>query len=178
MPGSSRKLCQSFVLVCAVIFFVCATPLLKLGVKHTPIYIWWKFKIVRFVWKWSQLFVLAGYVIFFDCAQLGKKLCTNSTFQGHAFYCCGLPEKWNSNCPDRSENYVNRLCWIVLHSSSNWGPKHLLYKVKIENGPIWAKIVLIVCALFVLAGFVIFYDCGTPPPSQGMIKTPRTYSQN
>ncbi len=65
-------------LVCAENFFVCATPILQLTYK-TPLYRV-KFqngligvKVISIV---CASFVLAGYAIFFDCAQLGQKLWT------------------------------------------------------------------------------------------------------
>ncbi len=89
MDRSSRKWCQSFVLrlccnffrlcfVCAAIFFVCATTILKLGAK-TLLYRW-NFRMVRLWRKWSQSCVVRlcwqDMRFFFDCAQLGSKLWT------------------------------------------------------------------------------------------------------
>ncbi len=51
--------------------------------------------------------------------------------------------------------------------------------MKIKNGPIEPKMVSIVCASFLLAGYVIFFDCATPAPLllKG-VKTPCIFSEN
>ncbi len=113
--GSSRKLCQSFVLVYAVIFLVGARPLPKLGTKTPPVYTYGENS------KRSDWYENSVNRLFFVCAG---RLCDFFSF--------------------------------VLLSFSNWGTKPLLNMVKIENGPICAKIVTIVYASFVLVAYVIF----------------------
>ncbi len=100
---------------------------------------------------------------FFVCAQFKKKL-----FKKQIFKVSGLLEKWKFEM-DRSSrkwchSFVLHLCWFVLqffsfvlHPFSNGGRKHPYNRVKFQNGPIGAKVVSIVCASFVLAGYAIFF---------------------
>ncbi len=101
-PKMVLFICTSFVQVCAAIFFVCATPILKLGAK-TPLYrvkfqngpIW--AKVVSIV---CASFVLAGYAIFFDCAQLGQKLWTKFRIsRSHIQMLWAVGEMKIQNCP-------------------------------------------------------------------------------
>ncbi len=62
------------------------------------------------------------------------------------------------------QSFVLHLCWravwffsFMLLSFSNWGPKPFLYMVKIQNSPIGAKIVSIVCASRLWNYFLLCY---------------------
>ncbi len=118
---------------------------------------------VRLGRKWSLSFVLRlcwqAMWFFFHCAQLGQKLWTNSAFQGQAFFCCGLLEKWKFKMPGSSrklcQSFVLSFFLLCYTPPQTGGQNPPIYG---ENSKclICAKIVSIVCSSFVVAAYVIF----------------------
>ncbi len=117
--------------------------------------------------KWSQSFVLHLYwqnIWFFRLCSIRSNVMEKFRFSRSRMQLLWAAVEMKIQNGRMKTKIMSILCaafvlsifLFVLHPVPNWGPKPLLYMVKIKNCPIELKMVSIVFSSFVLAAYVIF----------------------